>query len=70
MIDFSSFILGAAVGFVLFGAGLVIGMIIGSKLAEWSDDNDEPENEKYIYSNRLHSGQRSSLQMQDDNASA
>ena len=43
MIDFSSFILGAAVGFVLFGAGLVIGMIIGSKLAEWSDDNDELE---------------------------
>jgi hypothetical protein len=71
MIDSSSFILGAAVGFVLFGAGLVIGMIIGSKLAEWSEeDNDELENEKYIYSNRLHSGQRSSIQMQDDNARA
>lgn len=70
MIDFSSFILGAAVGFVLFGAGLVIGMIIGSKLAEWSDDNDELENEKYIYSNSLHSGQRSSVQMQNTNKSA
>lgn len=70
MIDFSSFILGAAVGFVLFGAGLVIGMIIGSKLAEWSEDNDELENEKYIYSNRVHTGQRSSIQMQDTNKSA
>lgn len=70
MIDFSSFILGAAVGFVLFGAGLVIGMIIGSKLAEWSDDNDEFENEKHIYSDRLHSGQRFSIQMQDDHARA
>lgn len=70
MIDFSSFILGAAVGFVLFGAGLVIGMIIGSKLAEWSEDNDELETEKYIYSNSLHSGQRSSIQMQDYNARA
>lgn len=43
MIDFSSFILGAAVGFVLFGAGLVIGMIIGSKLAEGDSNNDELE---------------------------
>lgn len=69
MIDFSSFILGASVGFVLFSAGLLIGMIIGSKLAEWSEeDNDELENEKYIHSNRLHSGQRSSIQMQDHNA--
>lgn len=70
MIDFSSFILGAAVGFILFGSGLVIGMIIGSKLVEWSEDNDELENEKYIYSNRLHTGQRSSIQMQDTNKSA
>lgn len=43
MIDSSSFVLGAAVGFVLFGAGLVIGMIIGSKLEEWSGDNDESD---------------------------
>ena len=71
MIDFSSFILGAAVGFVLFGAGLVIGMIIGSKLVEGDEiNNDELENEKYIYPNRLHSGQRSSVQMQDYNARA
>ena len=45
MIDFSSFILGAAVGFVLFGAGLIIGMIIGVKLvfAEGDENNDELE---------------------------
>ena len=41
MIDFSSFILGTAVGFVLFGAGLVIGMIIGSKLEEGESNNEE-----------------------------
>lgn len=44
MIDISSFILGAAVCLVLFGAGLVVGMLIGSKLVEWSEDNDELEN--------------------------
>ena len=45
MIDFSSFILGAAVGFVLFGAWLVIGMIIGVKLvfAERDENNDGSE---------------------------
>lgn len=42
MIDFSSFFLGAAVGFVLFGAGLVIGMIIGVKLVfEEGDENND-----------------------------
>lgn len=45
MIDFSSFILGAAVGFVLFGSWLVIGMIIGVKLVfiEGDKNNDKLE---------------------------
>lgn len=43
MIDSSSFILGAAVGFVLFGAGVIIGMIIGVKLDEGDANNDELE---------------------------
>lgn len=43
MIDFSSFFLGAAVCLIIFGAGLVIGMIIGFKIAEGDEIDDGME---------------------------